>query len=213
MWKTLVNYKKHKTMKKILYALVAVVLLASCNEKKDSQAERCAAALDVIQTRVSVRHFTDEAITDAQIETLLRAAMSAPTAVNKQPWAFVVIDDKDILKTIGEEFPNSRVQNGATLCIAVCGDMSKALEGEAQGYWVEDTSAATENMLLAAHAMGLGALWVGTYPIQDRVERTKQLLNLPEHIIPMCLVTLGHPAEQPEVKDKFKIENIHYNKW
>ena len=89
----------------------------------------------------------------------------------------------------------------------------QSLRGEAQGYWVEDTSAATENMLLAAHAMGLGALWVGTYPIQDRVERTKQLLNLPEHIIPMCLVTLGHPAEQPEVKDKFKIENIHYNKW
>lgn len=202
-------------MKKTAILFLLALAMFSCNksENANNSQARTEAALDVIKTRVSVRHFTGEKLTDAQIDTILRAGMSAPTAVNKQPWAFVVVDDPETLMLLSDTLKSSRIENGASHAIAVCGNMQKALEGEGQGYWVEDTSAATENMLLAAHAMGLGGLWVGVYPISERVKSVSEILGLPNHIIPMCLVVLGYPNEQPEVKDKFLQENIHYNKW
>ncbi|HBZ34666.1 MAG TPA: nitroreductase family protein [Bacteroidales bacterium] len=186
--------------------------LFSCTGSKAPEQQQ-PSALDVIATRVSVRQFTGEKISAEQIDTLLRSAMAAPTAVNKQPWAFVVVDDQAVLDSLSQAVKSSRIENGASHAIVVCGDMSKALEGEAQGYWVEDTSAATENLLLAAHAMGLGALWVGVYPISERVAAVKHIINAPEHITPMCIITLGYPNEQPEIKDKYKPENIHHNAW
>ena len=202
-------------MKKTAILFLLALAMFSCNksENANNSQTRTEAALDVIKTRVSVRHFTGEKLTDAQIDTILRAGMSAPTAVNKQPWAFVVVDDPETLMLLSDTLKSSRIENGASHAIAVCGNLQKALEGEGQGYWVEDTSAATENMLLAAHAMGLGGLWVGVYPISERVKSVSEILGLPNHIIPMCLVVLGYPNEQPEVKDKFLQENIHYNKW
>ncbi|MDD6356481.1 MAG: nitroreductase family protein [Bacteroidales bacterium] len=202
-------------MKKTAILFLLALAMFSCNksENANNSQARTEAALDVIKTRVSVRHFTGEKLTDAQIDTILRAGMSAPTAVNKQPWAFVVVDDPETLMLLSDTLKSSRIENGASHAIAVCGNLQKALEGEGQGYWVEDTSAATENMLLAAHAMGLGGLWVGVYPISERVKSVSEILGLPNHIIPMCLVVLGYPNEQPEVKDKFLQENIHYNKW
>jgi nitroreductase len=202
-------------MKKTAILFLLALAMFSCNksENANNSQARAEAALDVIKTRVSVRHFTGENLTDAQIDTILRAGMSAPTAVNKQPWAFVVVDDPETLMLLSDTLKSSRIENGASHAIAVCGNLQKALEGEGQGYWVEDTSAATENMLLAAHAMGLGGLWVGVYPISERVKSVSEILGLPNHIIPMCLVVLGYPNEQPEVKDKFLQENIHYNKW
>ena len=197
----------------ILFLLALAMFSCNKNENANNSQARTEAALDVIKTRVSVRHFTGEKLTDAQIDTILRAGMSAPTAVNKQPWAFVVVDDPETLMLLSDTLKSSRIENGASHAIAVCGNLQKALEGEGQGYWVEDTSAATENMLLAAHAMGLGGLWVGVYPISERVKSVSEILGLPNHIIPMCLVVLGYPNEQPEVKDKFLQENIHYNKW
>lgn len=184
----------------------------SCTMQESSQ-NREEAALDVIATRVSVRQFTGEKLNSEQIDKILRAGMAAPTAVNKQPWAFVVVDDEQMLAQLATTLKSSRIENGASHAIVVCGDMSKALEGEGQGYWVEDTSAATENMLLAAHAMGLGGLWVGVYPISERVKNVSELIGAPSHIVPMCVVTLGYPAEQPAVKDKYKTENIHFNKF
>ena len=202
-------------MKKTAILFLLALAMFSCNksENANNSLARTEAALDVIKTRVSVRHFTGEKLTDAQIDTILRAGMSAPTAVNKQPWAFVVVDDPETLMLLSDTLKSSRIENGASHAIAVCGNLQKALEGEGQGYWVEDTSAATENMLLAAHAMGLGGLWVGVYPISERVKSVSEILGLPNHILPMCLVVLGYPNEQPEVKDKFLQENIHYNKW
>jgi len=171
------------------------------------------AVLDAIQNRVSVRQFTGEKISNEQIETLLRCAMSAPTAMNKQPWAFVVITDEALLQKMGESFPFSRCGNSAACAFVMCGDLNKALEGEGQGFWINDVSAATENLLLAAHAMNLGGVWTGVYPSSDRTPQVQALLGLPENIIPMCIVPIGVPAEQPAVKDKFKEENIHYNCW
>jgi nitroreductase len=199
-------------MKKLLLISIMSLTLFSCTGSKAPEQQQ-PSALDVIATRVSVRQFTGEKISAEQIDTLLRSAMAAPTAVNKQPWAFVVIDDQAVLDSLSQAVKSSRIENGASHAIVVCGDMSKALEGEAQGYWVEDTSAATENLLLAAHAMGLGALWVGVYPISERVAAVKHIINAPEHITPMCIITLGYPNEQPEIKDKYKPENIHHNAW
>ena len=199
-------------MKKLAFFIMMALTVTACCKQADTQSLQ-EAALEVINTRVSVRQFTGDKLTEAQIETILRAGMSAPTAVNKQPWAFVVVDEQEVLDRLNEALPSSRIGNGASHAIVVCGDMQKALEGEAQGYWVEDTSAATENMLLAAHALGLGSLWVGVYPIMEKVNAVSQIIGSPEHIVPMCLVVLGVPNEQPAVKDKFKAENIHFNRW
>ncbi len=199
-------------MKHLITLSLLATLLVGCkfNNTNDMKQQ---AVLDVIQTRVSVRQFTGEKISNEQIETLLRCAMSAPTAMNKQPWAFVVITDDSLLQKLGETFPFSRCGNGAACAFVMCGDLNKALEGEGQGFWINDVSAATENLLLAAHAMNLGGVWTGVYPSLDRTPQVQALLGLPENIIPMCIVPIGVPAEQPAVKDKFNEENIHYNCW
>ena len=170
-------------------------------------------AIENLMTRVSVREFTGEKISAEQIDTLLRAAMAAPSALNKQPWAFVVVTDEKIIAQLGEALPSSRCSNHPACAFIPCGDLSKTIEGDLAAFWINDVSAATENLLLAAHAMGLGAVWTGLHPDMNRVSMVQQLLGLPEHIIPLCVVPVGVPAEQPAVKDKYKPENIHYNGW
>ena len=170
-------------------------------------------AIETIMTRVSVREFTGEKISNEQIDTLLRAAMAAPSAINKQPWAFIVVTDEEMISQLGEALPYSRCSNHPACAIIPCGDLSKAIEGEMGAFWINDVSAATENLLLAAHAMGLGAVWTGLHPDMNRAKLVQEMLGLPEHIIPLCIVPVGIPAEQPAVKDKYKPENIHYNKW
>ncbi|MBO4621317.1 MAG: nitroreductase family protein [Paludibacteraceae bacterium] len=170
-------------------------------------------AINTILTRVSVREFTGKKITADQIDTLLRAAMSAPSALNRQPWAFIVVTDEALLAKLGEALPYSRCSNKPACAIIPCGDLSKAIEGDMAAFWVNDVSAATENLLLAAHAMGLGAVWTGLHPDMNRAALVQQMLGLPEHIIPLCVVPVGVPAENPAVKDKYLPENIHYNGW
>lgn len=170
-------------------------------------------AIENLMTRVSVREFTGEKISAEQIDTLLRAAMAAPSALNKQPWAFVVVTDEKIIAQLGEALPSSRCSNHPACAFIPCGDLSKTIEGDLAAFWINDVSAATENLLLAAHAMGLGAVWTALHPDMNRVTMVQQLLGLPEHIIPLCVVPVGVPAEQPAVKDKYKPENIHYNGW
>ena len=99
------------------------------------------------------------------------------------------------------------------LAIVVCGNMDKALSGKGQAYWIQDCSAATENILLAAHALGLGAVWTGVYPMDDRVTAVSKAVKLPETIVPLCVIVIGHPAESPTPKDKWKPENVSYNEF
>lgn len=206
-------------MKKLLFLALLGGMLISCNQNTDKSMQQQAnntqqeAVLNAIQTRVSVRQFTGEKISNEQINTLLRCAMAAPSAINKQPWAFLVVTDEALLQRMGEAFPFSRCGNGAACAFVMCGDMTKTIEGEGQSFWINDVSAATENLLLAAHAMGLGAVWTGVYPSRERTAQVQELLGLPEYIIPMCIVPVGIPAEQPAVKQKFKEENVHYNRW
>lgn len=197
-------------MKKLLTFALAATMFAACAKQETNMENQ---AINNILTRVSVREFTGEKISEAQIDTLLRAAMSAPSAINKQPWAFIVVDDEAIIAQLGEALPYSRCSNHPAVAIIPCGDLSKAIPGEMADFWINDVSAATENLLLAAHAMGLGAVWTGLHPDMNRAKLVQEMLGLPEHIIPLCVVPVGVPAEHPDIKDKYKPENIHYNGW
>ena len=197
-------------MKKVILLALTVIAFAACCKQPSVMENQ---AIQNIMTRVSVREFTGEKISEAQVDTLLRAAMAAPSAINKQPWAFIVVDDDALIAKLGEALPYSRCSNHPAVAIIPCGDLSKAIEGDMGAFWINDVSAATENLLLAAHAMGLGAVWTGLHPDMNRAKMVQELLGLPEHIIPLCVVPVGVPAEQPAVKDKYKTENIHHNGW
>ena len=186
----------------------SMLSFSSCYSEKSDNMN---ATVQTILTRKSVRQFTAEPVTEAQIDTLLRCAMAAPTAVNSQPWDFIVVTDRSLLDTIGTRYPNTRISSNVQVAIVPCGNMQKTFAA-APDFWIDDLSAATENLLLAAHSMGLGAVWCGIYHT-DRVKGIQEILGLPEYIVPLCIVPIGHPAEDPEPKDKFKTENIHYNRW
>ena len=196
----------------LMAAVVGMVLIGCTNPQKEDQTMKESTVIENILTRKSVRYFTGDTISQAQVETLLRCAMAAPSAMNKQPWAFIVVTNPDLLARIGSEMPNTRCRNRPACAFVPCGDLSKALESRPD-FWINDVSAATENLLLAAHAMGLGAVWTGIHPDPARVAQLQAILHLPEHIVPLCVVPVGVPAESPATKDKFTEENIHYNRW
>lgn len=175
--------------------------------------EATSAALDNIYARTSIRSFLPQKVEEEKIEQLLRAAMAAPTAGNKQPWDFVVIKERKTLDTLAAVLPYAQMTKEAPLAIVVCGNLEKALSGEAAEYWVQDASAATENLLLAAQDLGLGAVWTGVYPISERVKLVQGILQLPQHILPLNVIPIGYPAENPLPKDKWKPANIHYEHW
>lgn len=211
-----VSVKFKAMMKKqiMTFALALCAGVAPINAQDCSRQQTvCTAAIDNIMTRTSIRRFKQQPVESGKVDTLLRAAMAAPTAVNKQPWHFVVVDDSQVLNQLAGQGRRGDMLRHAPLAIVVCGDMTKALEGKAQEYWIQDTSAATENMLLAAHAMGLGAVWTGQWPMDDRYTQTQQVLALPQHIVPLCTVIIGYPDEQPAPKDKWKPENVSYNRF
>lgn len=169
--------------------------------------------LDNIMTRTSVRSYSNRPVTDEQIDTLLRAAMAAPTAGNKQPWRFVVIRDTATLNFISQNFRTMTMMNVAKAAVVVCGDTTATFHGEGVDYWVQDSSAATENLLLAAHSMGLGAVWCGVYPISDRVKLFSEKLKLPYNILPLNCIAIGYPEGETIPKDKWNPDYVHYDAW
>lgn len=195
----------------ILAAALAVVTYLWLSQSKRTDSE--STALDVIMTRTSVRSYSDAPVGSNTIDTLLRAAMAAPTAGNIQPWRFVVIDSRDILDSIAAKFGNMKMAAQAEAAVIVCGDMEATFPGDGKEYWVQDASAATENLLLAAHACGLGAVWCGIYPIPECVSQFSDMLQLPDNIVPMACVCLGYPDGTNTPKDKWRPENVHYNRW
>jgi len=166
--------------------------------------------LDNILARTSIRSYQDRPVEQDKIEKLLRAGMAAPSAVDKRPWHFIVVTDKQVLNGLAQANPNAGMAARAPLAIVVCGDKTKALT-RVPDYWVQDASAATQNILLAAQGMGLGAVWTGTYPVTDRVEKVAAALNLPEHIVPFCTIVIGYPEKYQAPKDKWDEGNISYN--
>jgi nitroreductase len=169
--------------------------------------------MNTILTRTSIRAYENRPVEDEKIEQLLRAAMAAPSACNKQPWRFVVIKNQQTLKTLSEQFSNMPMAEKAAVAIVVCGDMEHTMPEEGQSYWIQDAAAATENILLAAHSLGLGAVWCGIYPRMERVASLKSLLKMPENIVPFSVIPMGYPAESRAPKDKWNPENVHYEVW
>jgi nitroreductase len=168
-------------------------------------------ALKAIMTRRSVRRFNSAPVSEEVLETILQAGMSAPSAVNQQPWHFVVINDRSLLDKIPTVHEYAAMCRQAAAAIILCMDAAQETYRE---NWVQDMSAAAENILLAVRALGLGAVWVGVYPEQVRMQGIKKLLNLPDSVTPFALIPLGHTdVPQCEIKERYKKERIHHNKW
>lgn len=163
-------------------------------------------------TRRSVRKFVEgKEISKEDRDYILNAAMHAPSARNTQPWEFIVVDDKSIFPSIIANHPYCSFLKDASLAIVVCGNLEEQM---APDYWIADSAAATENLLLACHEKGLGACWCGVFPNEERVTAFKKIFNLPEHIMPLSLIVIGYPEAQPKQPiDRFKPSKIHHNKW
>jgi nitroreductase len=166
--------------------------------------------MDAIYKRRSIRKFKGDGIPEETMYEFLKAGMNAPSAGNQQPWHFVVIDDRALLDAIPSFHPYARMLLEAPAAILVCGDTS--LEKH-EGYWVQDCSAAVENILLEIADRGYGGVWLGVYPRAERVEGLRKLLGIPDGIIPFAVVALGRPDEEKPPKNEFKRERIRHNTW
>ena len=181
--------------------------LTLCGNKQNAQTIENA-VLENIANRKSVRNYIEgKAIEADKIEKLLRAGMVAPTGKNIQPWEFIVVTQRSALDTLATKLPYAKMLNQATLAIIVCADITKSV------YWYIDCAAVTENILLAAEAMQLGAVWTATYPYEDRMNAVKEVVKHPDHIQSLCVIPIGYPSVETSPKDKWKPEKIHYEKW
>jgi nitroreductase len=166
--------------------------------------------LEAILNRRSIRQYTDRPVTEEIVETLLKAAMYAPSAVNKQPWHFIVFHDREIMEKIIRVHQNASMLNHAATAILVCWD--EELQHDI-GYGPVDCSAATQNILLSAYSMGLGSVWIGLYPRIERIESIQVIFELPKNIKPFSIISLGYPAEEKKMPDRFNRDRIHLEKW
>jgi len=166
--------------------------------------------LKEIQKRRSIRKYIDKPIPEEKLECLLKAAMQAPSARNLQPWEFIVVRDKKMLAEIPEFHPYSSMVPSAGAAILVCGNTERQ---EMPGYIAQDCSASVQNLLLEAVNQELGAVWLGVYPRKERIEGMVKLFRLPEHIIPVALISIGYPAENPAPEDRYDPEKVHYDTW
>lgn len=200
---------------KILHYILGVDILAVIKWKGDDTMD----ALEAIMTRKSVRNFTDQAISDEALETILKAGMSGPSCVNARDWSFVVTRDSELLKRMADANGSpADPLRGAALGILVLGDLERAFK-PAPDYWIIDGSIAAQNMILAAHAMGIGSVWLGTYPQMERVEAQKKLFELPDTVIPHSILAFGYPDSSKETipngtsNDRYESNRIHMDKW
>lgn len=195
--------------KKFCYIAIVYLFISVSNITNVAFAKE---TIDVIFQRKSVRNYIEKEVSKESIELLMRAGMAAPTAMDSRPWAFIAITDKEVLKKLAA-MPYCGMLNYASAAIMVCGDSSKFIQGPIQEFWVQDCSAATQNILLAAEDMGLGAVWLGGYPSEGRMAMMREVLGVPENIIPLSLISIGYPAGTEKPKDKYDENNIHWEKW
>ena len=170
---------------------------------------------NIIFKRTSVRKYTTEPVSKENIELLLKAGMAAPSAMNIQPWEFIVVEARENLNKIMEIHPYSAMLKEAPLAIVVCADIEKtAYEGFSEKkYWVQDCSAATQNIMLQAAELNLGSVWLGTYPKEEVYKPISELFKLPSNVIPITIIAIGHPDGEVLPKDKFDSNKIHYESW
>ncbi len=194
----------------IVLAIALWKVLASQNE---AQVDTTQVVLQTIMERTSIRAYDGRSVGQDTIESILRAGMAAPTAMNRQPWAFIVVDDREVIRELADSMPMARMLPNAAFLIIPCGDRTKMIEGPGAAFWINDVSAASENMLIAIKAYGLGAVWTGGYPSEERVAILRSVLNIPDKFIPLNMIPVGHPAESPEPKNKWNPDNVYRNKF
>jgi nitroreductase len=168
--------------------------------------------IKTIKSRKSVRHFTGDAVSKEDLKKLLEAGMSAPTAVNKQPWSFVAVTDRKTLDALADKLPSAKMLFQAGAAIIICAIPEKAYD-KIKEFAVIDCSLAGENILLSAESLGLGALWTASYPDPARMSTVREILNIPDDIIPLCVIPIGKPTGEDKPKEKFDESNIHWDKW
>jgi len=164
--------------------------------------------IEWILKRRSIRKYTDEIISPETVRSLLEAGMAAPSARNVQPWHFIVVTDRHQLNALADAHPYGGMLAHAPLAIAVAGDITSS-----GAYWIQDCSAATENILLAASALGLGAVWLGVTPREDRIRAVDSVLSVPDGFQTLCVISLGYPAEEKEARTQYREDRIHQNSW
>ena len=167
-------------------------------------------ALECLHSRRSIRQYTDEDVSAEQVRVLLDAAMIAPSGGNAQPWHFIVVRDKELLQEASRIHPYVGMAAKAPLAVLVCANLD---EEKFAGLWVQDCSAATQNLLLAVNALGLGAVWTAVHTFEERVSACKKLFKLPEKIMPFSLLVIGHPKEAPARKSRYDAAKVHEDKW
>jgi len=208
-------------------ATVAILMafsLASCSNQSESFYEDDTVGdslvfissediiIDNIMHRRSIRQFSADTISSANIEKILKAGFAAPTAMNSQPWAVVVVNDKLLLTKMALQLPHARLETAA-VAFVILGDMERSLDGDGRNFWVVDCSLMAENMMLAANAMGIGSCFTGGWPSKERPSVIRELLSIPSRYEILGMIPMGYPAENPEVKDKWRAEAVHFNAW
>lgn len=203
----------------ILLVVIVIILVSKDTSSKVSKESMVYAAqskkdavLSVIHNRKSVRKYTSQNVKKEDMEILLKAAMAAPTGHNAQPWQFIAIKDTSTIHKFHKGLPWNKQLLEANAAIVVCGDMKKVHEYDPE-FWITDASAASQNILLAIEAMGLGGVWCTLYPGNDRMDLARNILNLPDYIMPLCIIPIGYPTGIEKPKNKFKPENIHWEHW
>lgn len=196
--------------------LIAICFMSSCCSKAQDNGSN--PVIETIMNRKSVRSYTSQKVSHDQVMTLLRAAMAAPSGRNMQPWRFVVVDNPDTLKILADSLPYAKMLKEASVAIVVCGEMNFVNHRnndqlEPNKNWTADCAAATENLLIAVESMGLGAVWTASWPYEERYSAVSRTLGIPDGVMPYCVVPIGYPAGENKPKDKWKPENVHFNKW
>ena len=202
--------KKWNTFYLLLVVVLAIVILkTSCmgDQKQDETTLKSKAVLENIAERKSVRKYLNRSVEEDKIDAMVKAGMAAPSGMDRRPWEFVVVTDRVVLDSMAAKLPYAKMLTGAPLAIVVCGDTTRS------SYWYLDCSAATQNVLLAAEALGLGAVWTAAYPYEDRIDVVRQNTGLPENIVPLCVIPIGYPDGPQKAKDKFDPQRVHRNKY
>ena len=195
-------------MKKIVFLAVLLSFFAVFGgEKMNNETTK------TIFSRKSVRNYVETTLSQETLEFLVRAGMAAPSAMDRRPWEFIIINDKNVVKKLNDALPHAKMAEKAGQAIVVAGNIEKQAGGKDATFWIMDCSAAAENILLAAESLGLGAVWTAVYPAADRLKSVVEILGLPSNIVPLAFIPVGKPAGSDKPKDKFDKEKIHWNHW
>ena len=192
----------------LIIVFIVSIMVTSCSNSRPPEGNiPTQDAIQNLMSRKSVRKYLEKPVEEEKVQILLKAGMAAPTGKDVRPWEFVVVTERSLLDAMAEALPYAKMLKQAPLAIVVCGDTTKS------SYWYLDCSAVTQNILLAAEAIGLGAVWTATYPYADRMEVVKKYTGIPEQINSLCVIPVGYPAMPHSPKDKWDASKVHMNKW